>query len=118
VEIFADNPVVAQTASIIGSRDLHRALHIDHYVNNTAHIPLRCNESFLDGALRIAQELLNGLRAKMRPRHVAAPDWMIGNFSIHQHTYVYLPNSPIPGHDTGHGWYPIETLIKRQHGLD
>ena len=118
VEIFTNDPNIAHTASVLVKRDLHQALHVNCIVNEAAYVPLRRNEPFLDGAIRVAQEFLSSLKTRVRSHLMVTSDWEIANFSIRQHTFVYLPRPPLSKDDKRHGWYPIETCLKRKHGLD
>ncbi len=118
VEIFGSCPIAPLTAWFLVTRSLYGQFGIQRIVNGYAYFPLRRNESFVDGAIRIAGELLVALKATLRPGHVASSDWMISNFRISQHTEVYLPRDRhAAGPNPPREWVPIEEYYLRKHRM-
>ncbi len=74
---------------------------------------LRKNEEFLDGAVRIGCEILNGIEASGD----YCKKFLLGNFNVTQRTFVEIKNPWVKRHFAGTDWQPIECWLRFKHGL-
>ncbi len=71
------------------------------------------NEEFLDGAVRIGCEILNGIDASGN----YSRKYLLGNFNVIQRTFVAIKDPAVEGKYAATNWQPIEDWLRFKHGL-